>query len=65
MKITGNIIEASTTGDGIKIVAQARIGRAGWLPIERHTFIVSDTAQNRQAFHVGREISITIKPVKP
>jgi hypothetical protein len=63
MKIEGNVIEAASNGDGITIAIQAKTGRAEWKPIERQTLRIDDTAQNRRAFHIGRRVSIEVKPL--
>lgn len=63
MKITGHVIEVSTNGDGLTVAIQAKVGRADWKPIERQTLRIDGNAQNRKAFHVGREVAITLKPL--
>ena len=63
MKIEGHVIEAASNGDGITVAIQAKVGKADWKPIERQTFRIDDTAQNRKAFHIGRRVAITLKPL--
>jgi hypothetical protein len=63
MKITGHIIEVDSNGDGLTVAIQAKVGKADWKPIERQTLRIDDTAQNRKAFHVGREVAIIVKPL--
>jgi len=63
MKITGHIIEVASNGDGLTVAIQAKVGRADWKPIERQTLRIDDTAQNRKAFHLGREVAIVVKPL--
>ena len=64
MKLTGRIIKVETTGDGLRIRAQAQIGRADWMPIEAQEIIIADTTINQQTFHVGRNVTIEIKPTR-
>ena len=63
MKIEGDVIEVASNGDGITVAIQAKTGRAEWKPIERQTLRIDDTAQNRRAFHIGRWVSIELKPL--
>ena len=63
MKIEGHIIEAASNGDGITVAIQAKTGRADWKSIERQTLRIDDTQQNRKAFHIGRRVSIEVKPL--
>lgn len=63
MKITGHIIEVASNGDGLTVAIQAQTGRADWKPIERQTLRIDGTQQNRRAFYIGREVSITLKPL--
>jgi hypothetical protein len=50
-------------GDSITIAIQAKLGKEEWKPIERQTLRIDDTAQNRKAFHIGRRVSIEMKPL--
>lgn len=63
MRLTGEIIEVSSNGDNITLAVQCKVGRAEWKPIERQTLRVDNTAPNRRAFYLGREVSITVKPL--
>lgn len=63
MKLIGHIIEIASNGDGLTVAIQAKAGRADWKPIERQTLRIDDTAQNRKAFYIGREVAVIVKPL--
>lgn len=62
MKTVLEITAAENCGDSIRLTAQGKVQRAGWAPNISMTLHVAQTEANAKAFHVGRNISVSISP---
>lgn len=62
MKYKGEVIEVVTQGDDVKVVLQCKQrGAAEWRRMARVRFDVRP--HEAEKFHVGRAVSVTVKPL--
>lgn len=68
MKIVGEVVACETDGALVGAILTLRIaaresGAGEWYHAEPQTLRVRDTVKNRRAFHVGRRVEITVRPL--
>lgn len=65
MKIKANIIKVESMGDLLLVRAQgSRQGAARWQSMGVVEFTFASTQAQQAAFHVGRDIVVTVEPAR-
>lgn len=60
MNLKGKIVSASYTGDSLRIMVSAKIGRASYSPTHTMEMYVPWSEANERAYHIGRIINIKL-----